>query len=91
MWINKVKIIKLLENLTSKIRPENWVELNNDSPGTYNTISQKYSLNNSKLQDSRGWYTLVPKKFFDQFNIAEKKSFQILNPGFLMKMVNLLK
>ena len=62
----------MLENLPSKSRPENWVETNNDSPGTYNTVSQKYSLNNSKLQDSGGLFSLVSKEFFDQFNIVEK-------------------
>lgn len=36
-----VKIINLLDNLPSKTRTENWVEINNDSRGMYNIKRQK--------------------------------------------------
>ena len=51
------KIINLLDNTTnqpSKFRTKNWVEINDDSRGTYNTNSQikfKTSRLNSSLCD----------------------------------------
>ena len=49
-------------NQTSKFRTKNWVEINDDARGTYNTNSQikfKTSMLNSSLCDYSDAYTLV--------------------------------
>ena len=59
------KIIKLLENTPdqpSKFRTKNWVEVNDESRGTYNVNSQikfKTSTLRSSLCDYSGAYILV--------------------------------
>ena len=59
------KIIKLLDNTPnqpSKSRSKNYIEINNDSCGTYNTNSQikfKTSMLNSSLCDYSDTYILV--------------------------------
>ena len=49
-------------NQSSKFRTKNWVEINDDARGTYNTNSQikfKTSMLNSSLCDYSDAYTLV--------------------------------
>ena len=49
-------------NQSSKFRTKNWVEINDDARGTYNTNSQikfKTSMLNSSLWDYSDAYTLV--------------------------------
>ena len=59
------KIINLLDNTpnqSSKFRIKNWVEINDDSRGTYNTNSQckfKNSMLKSNLYDFRDAYIIV--------------------------------
>ena len=59
------EIIKLLDNTPnqpSKSRSKNYIEINNDSCGTYNTNSQikfKTSMLNSSLCDYSDTYILV--------------------------------
>ena len=59
------KIINLLDNTpnqTTKFRTKNWVEINDDSRGTYNTNSQikfKTSMLRSSLFDYSDAYILV--------------------------------
>ena len=68
------KIISLLKNTpnqTTKFRTKNWVEINDDSRGTYNTNSQiryKTSMLRSSLCDYSEAYILVSGtiKFLEQ-------------------------
>ena len=59
------KIINLLDNtsnLPSKLKTKNWVEINDESQGTYNKDNQiryKTSMLRSSLRDYSNAYTLV--------------------------------
>ena len=55
------KIINLLDNQPSKFRTKNWVEINDESIGTYNTNSQikfKTTILKSSLCDCSDAYLL---------------------------------
>ena len=57
------KIINLLDNASNQpsiIRTKNWIEINDESSGTYNTIVKfKTTMLNSSLGDHRDAYILV--------------------------------
>ena len=57
------KIINLLDNASNQpsiIRTKNWIEINDESSGTYNTIVKfKTTMLNSSLSDHSDAYILV--------------------------------
>ena len=73
------KIMNLLDNASnqpSKFRTKNWVEMNDESRGTYNTNSQikfKTTMLKSSLCDNSDVYTLV-KVIITVLNTAATES-----------------
>ena len=63
MMMEYQKIINLLDNASNQpsiIRTKNWIEINDESSGTYNTIVKfKTTMLNSSLCDHSDAYILV--------------------------------
>ena len=63
MMMEYQKIINLLDNTSNQpsiIRTKNWIEINDESSGTYNTIVKfKTTMLNSSLCDHSDAYILV--------------------------------
>ena len=63
MMMEYQKIINLLDNTSNQpsiIRTKNWIEINDESSGTYNTIVKfKTTMLNSSLCDHSDVYILV--------------------------------